>query len=138
MAAKTAKKTTSKPAAKKPAAEKKESNVIQDSVSAGFGVYSRVADGIQERIDQVRETTPKKVMEDIQERIDDAREDGSKQWKELVANGEKTRKDVRKSIDEAIDKASIEWSYSLSLREQLDQAEDFLQRIRSVFSPSKA
>lgn len=143
MAQKSAKKTTKAAPAKKAAVEATEnaSSMLQDSVSASFGIISEVRGNIEERVEEIRETSPKELVAKLQDRVEEAREDSSKQWKKMVSKGQKSRTEAREalqdSVEDAIEKASFDVNFSFSLKEKMDEVNEVAGKLRDMFSPKK-
>ncbi len=92
---------------------KEVTKTVKDTALAGLGVVGKLVDGVQNRVEEVREVAPKK-------------------WDEFVNRGEQLK-------DTANDKANdINVSFKYSMKEQRAQFQDVVKALRAFVSPSKA
>lgn len=112
--------TTKKAASKKSAQQKTLSASVEDMTSqlretvvAGLGVYGKVYDEIQDRVEQLRKDTPK-------------------QWDTYVKRGEKLQKDINQKID------SSDFSISIDMQEKREQLQTVVDKMKGLLAPAKA
>ena len=112
--------TTSKSAARKDNGKasnglgvEKVTEAVQQTAMAGLGIFGKLFDGAQNRVEDVRNEAPKK-------------------WEDFVKRGEQLK-------DSANDKVNgIGFSYKFDMEEQRAQFRDVVDALRAFVTPSKA
>ncbi len=109
--------STEKKVSNAKATAKKEVNEVtetaKDTALAGLGVVGKLVDGVQNRVEEVREVAPQK-------------------WEDFVKRGEQLK-------DAANDKVNnVNFSIKYDMKEQRAQFNDVVDALRTFVKPSKA
>lgn len=91
----------------------KVTETVKETAMAGLGVYGKLFDRVQDRIETVRKETPKK-------------------WDDFVKRGEQ----VKDAADERVN--DINFSYKFDMEEQRAKFRDVVDALRAFVTPSKA
>lgn len=126
--AKTAKKTTTVKSTAKKASTKSSNSfntekvtvALKEAPMAGLGVYGKVLDVVQERVDA------------LQERVETARKETPKKWNDFVKRGEQ----LKDAADERVN--DINFSYKFDMEDQRAKFQDLVDALRAFVTPSKA
>ena len=112
----TTSKSTAKTASSKPSNGlnlEKVTDTVKETAMAGLGIFGKVFDRAQDRVEDVRKEAPKK-------------------WEDFVKRGEQL-------TDTANDKVNgINFSYKFDMEEQRAQFRDVVDALRAFVTPSKA
>lgn len=108
------------PAAKKKATASKANFSTRDFAVAGLGVYGKLFDEIQDRVETFRKQAPK-------------------QFDGLVKRGEKAQQDLQKAQQELKNRIEgFDIAEQFDLNELRDQIEEMAERVREALNPAKA
>ncbi len=114
----TAKKTTSK--ASNDLNVEKVTETVKETAMVGLGVYGKLFDRVQDR------------MEQVQSRMETVRKETPKKWDDFVKRGEQ----VKDAADERVN--DINFSYKFDMEEQRAKFRDVVNALRAFVTPSKA